>query len=175
MIDIYYCKFFTIKHRGLHTVYLTHSFVYTVHTASRDNRPVYTGTWCMVHYIYMCLYCGIFPTVEQKKFFSQIGQNSDVNRQCSWQLEHAYYRYSWHVKDRTVAWRGGGHEEPLHVVANFYFSKQTFLCVKITDRTQKIILNELTLPLAFDGQCLQYRRTCEDKNIMIYISHNLTI
>lgn len=70
---------------------------------------------------------------------------------------------------------GGGHEEPLHVVANFYFSKQTFLCVKITDRNQKIILNELTLPLAFDGQCLQYRRTCEDKNIMIYISQNLTI
>lgn len=72
---------------------------------------------------------------------------------------------------------GGGHEEPLHVVANFYFSKQTFLCVKITDRNQTIILNELTvtLPLAFDGQCLQYRRTCEDKNIMIYISHNLTI
>lgn len=72
MIDIYYCKFFTIKHRGLHTVYLTHSFVYTVHTASRDNRPVYTGTWCMVHYIYMCLYCGIFPTVEQKIFFLKL-------------------------------------------------------------------------------------------------------
>lgn len=46
---------------------------------------------------------------------------------------------------------GGGHEEPLHVVANFYLSKQTFSCVKITDRNQKIILNELTLPLAFDG------------------------
>lgn len=46
---------------------------------------------------------------------------------------------------------GGGDEESLHVVANFYLSKQTFSCVKITDRNQKIILNELTLPLAFDG------------------------
>lgn len=46
---------------------------------------------------------------------------------------------------------GGGHEEPLHVVANFYLSKHTFSFVKITDRNQKIILNELTLPLAFDG------------------------
>lgn len=129
-------------------MYLTHSFVYTVHTASRDIRPVYTGTWWCT--VYMCLYYRIFPTVEQKRFYSQIGQNADVNDwQCSWQ--HAYYRYSWHVKDRTVAWRGGGHEEPLHVVANFNLSKQTFSCVKITDRNQKIILNELTLPLAFDG------------------------
>lgn len=158
-------------------MYLTHSFVYTVHTASRDNRPVYTGTWCMVHYIYMCLYCGIFPTDEQKKFFfsdwSKLWCQSAVlvtTWTCILQVFLTCER-----SDSSM--EGGGHEEPLHVVANFYFSKQTFLCVKITDRNQTIILNELTvtLPLAFDGQCLQYMRTCEDKNIMIYISHNLTI
>lgn len=174
MKDIYYCKFFTIKHRGLHVL----DPLIRVHSTYLFTRQPTSVHGHLVHgalHIHVLVLWN-FSHSWAKKFFSQIGQNSDVNRQCSWQLEHAYYRYSWHVKDRAVAWRGGGgHEEPLHVVANFYFSKQTFLCVKITDRNQKIILNELTLPLAFDGQCLQYRRTCEDKNIMIYISHNLTI
>lgn len=68
MIDIYYCKFFTIKHRGLHVL----DPLIRVHSTYRFTRHPSSVHGYLVHYIYMCLYCGIFPTVEQNSFFLKL-------------------------------------------------------------------------------------------------------
>lgn len=175
MIDIYYCKFFTIKHRGLHVL----DPLIRVHSTYRFTRQPTSVHGHLVHgalHIHVLVLWNFSHRWAKKVFLS--------NWSTLW-CQSAVLVTTWTCilqvfltcERSDSSMEGGGHEEPLHVVANFYFSKQTFLCVKITDRNQTIILNELTvtLPLAFDGQCLQYRRTCEDKNIMIYISHNLTI
>lgn len=68
MIDIYYCKFFTIKHRGLHVldplIRVHSTYRFTRHPSSECTRAL--GAWCTT---YTCA-CAVefFPQLSKKSF-----------------------------------------------------------------------------------------------------------